>query len=123
MERKTPNNIRYLRKLKGWTMKELGEKVEVAESTISQYETGKRQPDNEMLLRLGEVLNCSVDFLLSTTSATEQQIFADASIAKYLDRLRNDPRARVLLDVSEKMTESEISQVEAFARFLRSNDK
>ena len=48
---------------------------------------------------------------------------AKAERAKQLDRLRNDPRTRVLLDVSEKMTESEISQVEAFARFLRSNDK
>ena len=44
--------IRELRKKCGITMKELGEKIGVAESTISQYETGKRQPDYETLLKL-----------------------------------------------------------------------
>ena len=58
------NRIREIRKALGLTMKELGEKVDAAESTISQYETGKRQPDNETLLKLGEVLDVSVGYLL-----------------------------------------------------------
>lgn len=45
-------------------MKELGEIIGVAESTISQYETGKREPDFETLLKLGEFFNVSVDYLL-----------------------------------------------------------
>ena len=48
------NRIRELRKQHKMTMKELGAVVGLAESTISQYETGKRQPDNETLLKLGE---------------------------------------------------------------------
>lgn len=58
------NRIREIRKAIGLTMKELGAKVDVAESTISQYETGKRQPDNETLLKLGEALDVSVGYLL-----------------------------------------------------------
>lgn len=46
-------------------MKELGAEVGVAESTISQYETGKRQPDYETLLKLGEFFGVSVDYLLT----------------------------------------------------------
>ena len=38
--------------------------IGVAESTISQYETGKREPDFETLLKLGEFFNVSVDYLL-----------------------------------------------------------
>ena len=45
-------------------MKQLGEVVDLAESTISQYETGKRQPDNETLLRLGEFFGVTVGYLL-----------------------------------------------------------
>ena len=56
--------IRELRKKCGITMKELGEKIGVAESTVSQYETGKRQPDYETLLKLGEYFGVTVDFLL-----------------------------------------------------------
>ncbi|MFR2658000.1 MAG: LexA family protein [[Clostridium] leptum] len=58
------NRIRELRKKRCMTMKELGAVVGLAESTISQYETGKREPDNETLLRLGEFFNTSVDYLL-----------------------------------------------------------
>ena len=56
--------LRILRKNKGLSMKELGEIIGVAESTISQYETGKREPDFETLLKLGEFFNVSVDYLL-----------------------------------------------------------
>ena len=56
--------LRELRKRTGITMKDLGEAVGLAESTISHYETGKRQPDYETLLKLGEFFGVSVDYLL-----------------------------------------------------------
>lgn len=56
--------LRSARKAKGLTMKELGAMVGVSESAISQYETGKREMDFETLLKLGEILDCSVDYLL-----------------------------------------------------------
>ena len=56
--------LRIARKTKGLTMKELGERVGVSESAISQYETGKREADFETLLKIGEVLDCSIDYLL-----------------------------------------------------------
>ena len=58
------NRIRELRKTQNMTMKQLGEVLGVAESTISQYETGKRQPDNETLLRLSQFFNVTVGYLL-----------------------------------------------------------
>lgn len=63
--------LRILRKNKGLSMKELGEIIGVAESTISQYETGKREPDFETLLKLGEFFNVSVDYLLRGDSLSE----------------------------------------------------
>lgn len=57
--------LRELRKKYGLTMKELGAEIGVAESTISQYETGKRQPDYETLLKLGEFFGVSVDYILT----------------------------------------------------------
>lgn len=65
------NRIRELRKQHKMTMKELGAVVGLAESTISQYETGKRQSDNKTLLKLGEYFNTSVDYLLGSTRTNE----------------------------------------------------
>ena len=56
--------IREARKAKGLTMKQLGAMLGVSESAMSQYETGKRRPDYELLLKLSEILDCSVDYLL-----------------------------------------------------------
>ena len=58
-------HIREIRKEKGLTMKKLGELVGVTESAIGQYETGRRKPDYEMLLRISEALDSSVDELLN----------------------------------------------------------
>ena len=52
-------------------MKQLGEVLDLAESTISQYETGKRQMDNETLLRLGEFFEVSVGYILGVEDNTK----------------------------------------------------
>lgn len=57
-------NLRALRKSKGLTMKQLGEKIGVAESTISLYERGEREPDNATLIKLANYFIVSVDYLL-----------------------------------------------------------
>lgn len=58
------NRIRELRKQRGLTMKQLGAMFGLAESTISQYENGRRQPDNSTLLRLSEFFDVTVGYLL-----------------------------------------------------------
>lgn len=85
--------LRILRKNKGLSMKELGEIIGVAESTVSQYETGKREPDFETLLKLGEYFNVSVDYLLRGDIAQNEKSPAltkkdERDIAKKLEELK-----------------------------------
>ena len=61
------NRLRELRRAKGLTLKEVGSLVGVAESTMSLYESGKRQPDYEMLQALAEFFGVSTDYLLGRT--------------------------------------------------------
>ena len=48
-------------------MKELGEKINVAESTVSLYENGKRQPDYETIKKLADFFGVTTDYLLERT--------------------------------------------------------
>lgn len=48
-------------------MKELGEKINVAESTISGYESESRKPDIDLLKRLASVLDTNSSYLLGET--------------------------------------------------------
>ena len=44
----------------------------LAESTISQYETGKRSVDNETLLKLGDIFGVSVGYILGSERESMQ---------------------------------------------------
>ena len=57
--------IAELRKQKGFTQKELAEKLMVTDKAISRWETGKGLPDTSLLKPLGDILGVSVTELLS----------------------------------------------------------
>ena len=57
-------SMRSIRKSKGMTMKELGELVGVAEVTVSFYETGKREPSLDVLCKIADALDVSLDMLV-----------------------------------------------------------
>lgn len=56
--------LKELRKQKKWTLAKLSEKTHIAINTLSQYETGKREPSFDILFKLAEIFNVSVDYLL-----------------------------------------------------------
>lgn len=59
--------LRELRKEKNLTMKELGKKFSLAESTISGYENGNRKPDSEIINSFADFFEVSTDYLYGRT--------------------------------------------------------
>lgn len=57
-------NIRKLRKEKELKQVDLAKMVGIKNNTLSQYETGERMPNIEMLTKLAKVLNCSIEELI-----------------------------------------------------------
>ena len=112
--------LRILRKNKGLSMKELGEIIGVAESTISQYETGKREPDFETLLKLGEFFNVSVDYLLRGDNPQNNKTPAltkkdERDIAKTLANLKETLEEGLMFDgdpMSDEAKESILAAME-----------
>lgn len=41
--------------------------LNVSQNTISRYETGEREPDFKMLIRIADYLHVSLDYLLERT--------------------------------------------------------
>ena len=61
------NRIKHLREELNMTQQELADKLEGAKSTIAMYEKGNRKPSLEVLVKLSEIFNCSIDYLLGKT--------------------------------------------------------
>ena len=56
--------IQEIRKNKGMKQKELAAKLGIAANTLSQYETGNREPDLETIKRIAFILEVTVDELI-----------------------------------------------------------
>lgn len=58
------NRIKFLREELNMTQQELADKLDGAKSTVAMYEKGDRKPSMEVLLKLSEIFNCSIDYIL-----------------------------------------------------------
>ncbi len=56
--------IRELRKRKGMTQSELAALLNISPSAVGMYEQGRREPDSEMLVKIGNLFDVSADYLL-----------------------------------------------------------
>ena len=59
--------LRELRKERGLTQEELAKKLELAKSSISMYENGKRKPSFEVLEMFADFFNVNLDTLYGTS--------------------------------------------------------
>ena len=89
------NILRQLRSEKNISTYKLADILHVSRSSISNYETGIRTPDYELLLEIANFFNVSIDYLLGRTSdrRTADQILEEYSVicdVKNLDKNQKD---------------------------------
>ena len=63
--------IKQLRLAAGMTQRELAQRINVGNTTLSQYESGARVPSDEVKLKIAMVFGVSVDYLLGVTDSRE----------------------------------------------------
>ncbi|GAB6640533.1 hypothetical protein BOVMAS10_16590 [Streptococcus uberis] len=68
-----PQRLKKLRKEKGLTQKELGERLGVKQNTFTNWENGKREPNLSTILKLAEILETTTDDLLGYTILSANQ--------------------------------------------------
>jgi transcriptional regulator with XRE-family HTH domain len=78
------SRVKTLRKQRGWSQRELARRIGVVFSQINKYEGGFNVPPVEKLAELAEVLDTSIDFLV-TGDETEARPIHNKRL---LDRFR-----------------------------------
>ena len=116
MSKKFHELLKQTRLSKGLSQKEVSEKLGVAKSTYSMYESGTREPNIQTILKLAELLSIPVSDLLIDnntydvykTGNHKSEIVIDLTDrAKYIDcydNMNNFGKAEALKRVQE-MTE------------------
>ena len=95
-------NLKNARERKGISQKDVAEKIGVAKSTYSLYESGNREPNVQTIKKIADVLNVSADDLLGLN---EEPL----TIAAHFD--------------GDEYTEEELDEIKAFAEFVKAKRK
>ncbi|KAF1678569.1 transcriptional regulator [Bacillus sp. SKDU12] len=68
--------ITSLRKQDGLTQEGLAKKLNITRSALSQYELGTREPNYDLLIKIADYFDVSIDFLLrGENKETQDKIF------------------------------------------------
>lgn len=99
--------IKTIRKKMGYTQKSLGEISGTSETTIKQYEAGKRQPKIEQLQKIAAALNVPITALIEA-STEAQHLKATWEWIQNNNQKRAELIKEILKTHSYKITEKDI---------------
>ena len=91
-------NLKEARLKSGYSQKEVADKIGVAKSTYSLYESGNREPNVDTIKKISDILKVSADTLLGLE---EEPI----TLAAHFD--------------GDEYTEDELEEIRQFAEFVK----
>lgn len=100
--------IKLLREELGLKQEDLAKKLSVSPSAIGMYERNLREPNNELILKIANFFNVSVDYLLGKSDIRNPEIEID--------------KDKINIGLSTKdynpPTKEQQEKIEEFARFV-----
>lgn len=84
--------LKKLRTDKKLSQRELAERFNISQSAIAYYESGKKEPNHEMLQKLADFFEVSLDYLLGRTDNTEPTQLETNQILEKISVLPPDVR-------------------------------
>ena len=109
--------LRSLRQEKKLSQVELSKKLNVTSQALSQYELGKRIPDAEMIIRIADFFDVSVDYLLDRTNERitvdnmKAILASDSAFARALDKLTTRKELQELFKITKDLSRERVEQI------------
>lgn len=82
-----PDKLKTLRQNKRWTQKELAEKINTDKYNISRYECGLTTPSLDMIIKLANIFQTSIDYLVFEDD--KDGIIKDPTLRRYFEKIEN----------------------------------
>ncbi|MFX3651080.1 MAG: helix-turn-helix domain-containing protein [Paenibacillus sp.] len=118
------NRIAELREQRGLTQEELASSIHITRAALSHYEKNRRKPDFEVLTRLADIFDVSIDYLIGRTKQSD--VVMDEDVREFVDTLElSDKEVLERFDLmidGKPLTEEEARRFIAFVRMERSMD-
>ena len=117
--------IKTMRLSRGMSQLDLALALHCGQSTIAMYEAGKRMPDMDTIDYLADVFNVPPYAILYDEDEMADMLGEkqDDEYWQIREEFRRNPELRTLFSLTRKASKTELKQMEAFIRAIRtSND-
>lgn len=101
------NRIKMLREEFNFTQQDLANKLECSKSVIGLYESETRKPSMEVLLKLSEIFDCSIDYILGKSDIRNPE------------ELKNIPHANSGGVDTTGLDEEDLKELQAQADYMK----
>lgn len=110
------DRITQMRQRMGITQKKLAKMACITEASLSRYENGLREPKINTLIKISEVLGCTMDYLVGKNDIDNGVIISKSSMPERMQDLGSH-----YIDLAMELSESNIepSDVQAFISIIR----
>lgn len=108
------NNFKIARQNKKLKQSAVAAELDVTAATVSRYESGDMQPDNNTLIKLADLYDCSIDFLLGRESNNITLSDDELNLIKKYRQLDADGKSLIKVMINtrleqlEKISDSEV---------------
>jgi transcriptional regulator with XRE-family HTH domain len=86
--------IKFLRKERDLTQKQLAESLLITRSALSKWEVGRAMPDLPSLVKLADYFHVSVDYLLCRNN--NRKMYSNVNIPDFFEEISNEDQKFIL---------------------------
>lgn len=125
---KVGKRLKQLREELNMTQKELADKLGISRAAVGLYEQGKRNVDNDTLLKLSEIFNVSADYLLGNTDIKtpvdkiSSALSDDPDLLAFWNTLKEREDLQLLFKQTKDMSPRAIRQVIQIIKIIESEE-
>ncbi|WP_202078864.1 helix-turn-helix domain-containing protein [Caldalkalibacillus salinus] len=92
-----PDRLKENRKARSLSQDHMAEQLGISRQAYSHYETGRNEPDGTALLKIAEIFDCSVDYLLGRINTPWPIVnHIPEELEDFIEEFINAPNAKQL---------------------------
>ena len=90
-----PERLKELRKSYKMTQNDLAKRIKVSQQTIGGWEIGRTEPSTELLTKMADLFDVSIDYLVGRTNKKHEDILTAAHLDEDINKLSPEQRKAI----------------------------
>ena len=99
--------LKELREKAGLSQAAFADKLNISQSTVGMWESGKREPNFKMTQYIADFFNTTTDYLLGRENLASEK---KSELDDYLEELRTRPEMKMLFNVTKNASKEDLEK-------------